>query len=241
MVAALHQKHRCREQRTLPHEVDRVVQHGLEQVEAFPHRGARARDADSHRGAVPHVRVVRLGEQLDHLGRLRRRAREHEANRSDRRAAHVVGHVGHRHVQQPAEGGVRAGARVREGDGVHRAVPQDGVLVVEESGDEAVCLGLAAVHSHRQPECEAADDLLVRGVMRVPDHLLDAFGRRAAEHDQTHRKRRCLAGDGGVVEEHPLELLVQLVVLSRHRGDPDAERGAMLHRLIRPRVAQRLE
>ena len=123
VVGGLHQHHRHADERALAHDVDRVREHRREEVDRLAQPRPRARDPHRHRRAVPHVRVVAFGQQLHHLRRLRRRPRQHEADRGDGGAAHVVGHVGDGDVEEAAERGVRAGARVREGDGVDGAVP----------------------------------------------------------------------------------------------------------------------
>eukprot|EP00962_Isochrysis_galbana_P031105 scaffold10117_cov111-Isochrysis_galbana.AAC.5 len=227
VVRVLHKDHRRGQQRALPHVVDRVGQHRSEQIERFLGSRAGARDADGEGRAVAHVRVVRLGQQLDHARALRRRVGQHKPDCDDGGAPHIVRHIRDGHVQAGAQRRVGAGAGVGKGDGVHGAVAENRVRLVQQR--------------ERDADGQAANDLLVRRVMRVAEHLFDRLGRGRAQHDQTHRERGRLARHGRVVEEHALELLVQIGVLRPHHCDPDAKGAAVLHDLVGAGVAQRVE
>eukprot|EP00967_Tisochrysis_lutea_P064224 scaffold83119_cov31-Tisochrysis_lutea.AAC.3 len=189
-----------REERALSHIVYRVGEHGREQVERLLGGGAGARDADRERRAVAHMRVVRLGEQLHHAWALRGRVSEHKADSDDGSASDVVRDIGNCDVQTSAQRRVGAGACVRKGDGIHGSVAQDGVLLIEQRGDKCVGLLFATVHAERNAERKTADDLLVRGVVRVAKHFLDRLGRGGAEHNEAHCERRRLTRNSRVVE-----------------------------------------
>ena len=159
------------EERALAHKVDRVEDERLEERDGVGHARAGAGDADGQRGAVAHVRVVRLGELRDERGHLAAGAAEDEAEAEDGGAAHVVGDVGDGDVQQAAHGGVAARAGVRQRQRKHAAVAQHGVLVAGELADEAVGGGLLAEAQQRQRHADAADGLFVRRVVRLREHF----------------------------------------------------------------------
>jgi hypothetical protein len=94
-------------------------------------------------------------------------AEQHEAQRHHRRAPHVVRHVGDRAVQQPRDCAVVGGAAVGQPQRLHRAPPQDGVLVARHLLHQRVGALLPAVRREREAEGQAADDLLVRRVVGV--------------------------------------------------------------------------
>jgi len=99
-------------------------------------------------------------------------------------------------------------------------------LLVKQRCDQCVGLLLAPVHAQRDADGESADDLLMGGVVRVAQHLLDRLGRRRAKHQQTHRQGGRLTRHRRVVEQDPLELLVEVSVLGAHHRDADAQRAA---------------
>mmetsp|Transcript_5008 Transcript_5008/g.15779 ORF Transcript_5008/g.15779 Transcript_5008/m.15779 type:complete len:317 (+) Transcript_5008:85-1035(+) len=136
VVRVLHKDHRRGQQRALPHVVDRVGQHRSEQIERFLGSRAGARDADGEGRAVAHVRVVRLGQQLDHARALRRRVGQHKPDCDDGGAPHIVRHIRDGHVQAGAQRRVGAGAGVGKGDGVHGAVAENRVRLVQQRGHQ---------------------------------------------------------------------------------------------------------
>lgn len=118
---------------------------------------ARARDADGHRGAVAHVRVVRLGEQRHHARALRRLVAQDEAERGHGCAPHVFGHVGDRDLEHAPDGRIGRGAGVGEREHVGAAVAQDVVLREQQLADRPVRLLLAPVEDDSHAERQRPD------------------------------------------------------------------------------------
>ena len=199
LLVLLDEDHGERDERALPHEVGGVLDHGLEQVDGLGQPRAGAGDAERQRGAVAHVRVVRLRQQLDHARHAGGLAEQDKAQAQHRDAPHVVADVADRHVQQAAHRLVAARAAVGERDGQDAAVPQNRVRVVEQQADELVGRFLPRVHDEREPQRQPAHDLLVLRLVRVLDHVLEHLHIAGAEHDEAHGDADGLAVDGRVL------------------------------------------
>lgn len=156
--------------------------------------GASAGDTDSQGGSVADVGVVALGEERYELGALLGLLEEQEAERYDGSTTYIVGDVAHGNVKQSSNGGIVGRAAVRQRDGVHGAIPQNGILakrrhmsyrpsmskgrrvrrylVESELFNERVRLLLATAHDQGDTDGKTADDLLVLGVMSIRKHIL---------------------------------------------------------------------
>mmetsp|Transcript_5894 Transcript_5894/g.16829 ORF Transcript_5894/g.16829 Transcript_5894/m.16829 type:complete len:305 (+) Transcript_5894:1588-2502(+) len=185
------------------------------------------------------MRVVRLRQQGYKARALRGRIDEQEAEAHDSAPPHVVRHVRHREVQQALHCAIVAGAAVRERDDKHASVPNDGVLVPRHLLDQSLCPLLPGIHGEGEAHGQAADDLLVLGVMRISQHLLPLLCGRAHEQ-QTHGDACRLAGDGGVGVQHVLEVLEDLLVLGAQPRHPQPQARPVLCDLAL-RCAQRLQ
>ena len=70
----------------------------------------------------------------------------------------------------------------------HHIFPPVTHLVSAEALNEGVRLLHAAVHHHGDADGQAAQDLLVLGLLGVAHHVLDGLGRLGAQHDQAQRE-----------------------------------------------------
>jgi len=144
---------------TLAHKVDRVLCHGLEEVDGGLETGAGAGDTQGDRGTVADMRVVRLCQKLDHRRALLWPAEEHKAamsfkmfvrtargggkkkekKKENRRlfvpkrdncsATDIVTHIGYSHVKESANGIVVCGASVGHANRAHATIAEDGILM----------------------------------------------------------------------------------------------------------------
>mmetsp|Transcript_18050 Transcript_18050/g.63407 ORF Transcript_18050/g.63407 Transcript_18050/m.63407 type:complete len:827 (+) Transcript_18050:555-3035(+) len=237
----LHVEQAHGDDRSLTHEVSAVGHQGLQQVVGVELRGARASDAEGHGSSVAHVRVVALGQQLHDAWQRIGRIAHDEAQAHDRRAPHIVLHVGDGDVQQALDGRILGGSHVGEGDGPAGAVADDGVLVQNHLLDQGLGFLLTPEHRHRQRERATADDLLVLRVVCVRDELADDLLGGRAHHDKADAVGGRLTCHGGVRVQGLLQLLIDGLVGCGHAHQPEAQACAMRQDLRRLCVVQLLQ
>mmetsp|Transcript_21887 Transcript_21887/g.31975 ORF Transcript_21887/g.31975 Transcript_21887/m.31975 type:complete len:248 (-) Transcript_21887:931-1674(-) len=152
---------------------------------------------------------------------------------------HVVGHVRHGDVQQSRNLLVVGGPAVRETDGEHSTVSQDGVLVPGERVNQRECGLFLLVHKERQTNGMAANDLLVVRGMCVWKHHLDGLACRlrgvsSAHVEQSHGQSSTFTSHGVVARVQRLSQ--QLHVgdgTGRHASEPEPEARAVDVRRVR--------
>ena len=232
LFGLLHHHHGHGDERTLLHKVNRIGEHGLEECDSLLHARAGARDAHSHRGAVAHVGVVRLREELNDPRALARGGAQHETQRHHRGPSNVVGHVGHGDVQEAADARVVSGGHVRRCGGEARAVADDRVAVAHHLLDEGLGLLLAAVRGERQADGAPADDLLVLRLVAVVENLLLLVAGAGAREEQAHADAGTLARDGTVSAEDSEHVGEHLLVAGAERCQTEAEARAVLDNLV---------
>ncbi len=182
----LHHDHGQRDERTLADKVGRVLHHRLKQVDSLVQSGAGARDTQRHGGAIPHVGVVRLGEQLNHARNAAGLPKEDKTEAHDGDTADIVVNVADGGVQELPDGLVASGSAVRQRNGENTAISQRRVGVVQKALDDAVGTFLAPVHDERHAEGTAADNLLMARFVRVREQGLNRLGVAGSQHDQAH-------------------------------------------------------
>mmetsp|Transcript_10180 Transcript_10180/g.29061 ORF Transcript_10180/g.29061 Transcript_10180/m.29061 type:complete len:560 (-) Transcript_10180:287-1966(-) len=153
-------------------------------------------------------------------------------------------------MEEPAHRGVGARAHVGKADGVHCAVPDDGVPVPGKSLDEGVRALLAAVRGQRHGQGQGADDLLVLGVVGVGQELGESRANppvvgtgaaASAQEQEADTVRRGFAPDRRVIEQNVLELVENTRVRCAHGREPQGNARAVLEVLVRPRRVEGIQ
>mmetsp|Transcript_26485 Transcript_26485/g.69630 ORF Transcript_26485/g.69630 Transcript_26485/m.69630 type:complete len:312 (-) Transcript_26485:950-1885(-) len=131
-------------------------------------------------------------------------------------------------MQQTTDCAVISSSGICHTNCIHTTVSQDWVLVPRQLLNQRVRAFFPAVHHKSKSNGQAPDDLLVLGLVRVREHLVDRVFRRSAQHHKTHSKPCALTSNSLVLEQDLLQLIIEFLVGRCHSGKAKSKAPSVL-------------